>query len=196
MVVQTLKPAVPMHALLHIGLGTVISGGSEGRLSCWDLNKAKEQRLTREHFKPIRCLVSTAAQTFFSASEDGIVRLWDIRLPQSVASFVEHISAVRGLCWKDQTMFSGSEDGSLCSWDIRSRALLSEFDAGEALNSLLIVDGVLLTGGDSITIWGAQGPHRVQFHSGRVTCLRMVTETLLCSTSWDGTFAVWSFSQL
>lgn len=194
---RTLRPQSSMFSLLRLGQDCLVSGGSEGRILTWDVEKGvSTSRLALEHCKPVRCLSATAAHTFLSASEDTSVKLWDVRLPGSVACFLGHSSPVHGLCWRDQSMYSGDEDGTLHIWDIRTRALMETLNAAESINSLLIVDNVLVTAGDTITLWLPAGPHRLAFHTGKVTKVKMVSETLMCTTSSDGSLAVWSFSHL
>lgn len=181
----------PIYSLLSSNSSVFIAGGSAGALETWDLETGLSVTiLAKEHLRLIGCLAKAQEQTFLSGSEDSVIRLWDLRLKQSVGSFVGHDGPVRAIYWRDQTIYSGSEDKTIGIWDIRSRGQIESLRTKDPVNSLLIYKNCLISGGRAVTIWRLSGPHKVRFHASSVTALCPLSD-LLATASRDHTIAVW-----
>lgn len=187
-----MRPEQPIYSLLSPNSGTLVAGGSDGALEIWDLEAGKSNSLAKEHLKLVGGLAKAQEQTFLSASEDATIRLWDLRVKQSVGSFVGHDGPVKALFWRDQTIYSGSEDASIGIWDIRSRSQIESLRTKDPVNSLLIYRNCLISAGRFVTIWRLSGPHKVRFHTKSVTALfSFPALDLLATASRDCSIAVW-----
>lgn len=182
-----------MFSLLSTDSGTVVAGGSDGSVEMWDLEGGKQGNvMAKEHLRLVGSLAKAQEQTFLSASEDATIRLWDLRLKQSVGSFVGHDGPVRALFWRDQTIYSGSEDASIGVWDIRSRSQIEALRTKDPINSLLIYKNCLISAGRALTIWRLSGPHKMRFHTNSITAIcPLPALDLLATASRDCSIAVW-----
>lgn len=192
-VIRTLHTEQPIYSLLSPFPGTLVIGGSAASLETWDVETCQRSHImSREHLRLINCLVKAQEQTFLSGSEDATIRLWDLRMKQSIGSFVGHDGPVRALYWRDQTIYSGSEDASIGIWDIRSRSQIELLPTKDPVNSILIYKSCLLSAGRSLTLWRLSGPHKVRFHTSSLTTLFVLPDLdFLVTASRDTTLAVW-----
>lgn len=113
---------------------TLISGGSEGRLTWWPAADPTPQPGVQvaAHRGWIRALaVSPDGQTIASAGNDTVVRLWKVADGTPVREFPGHARDVYSLVWHPtgQFLLSGDLMGVIKQWDVAGGAEIRTFDA-------------------------------------------------------------------
>ncbi|KAK9463417.1 WD40-repeat-containing domain protein [Lipomyces oligophaga] len=96
--------------------------------------------------------------TLLSASDDRIVRIFDITSPDPIASFGEHSDYVRAAAFlspASDTIVSGSYDGQVRLFDPRTPGAVQTLDNGSPVEAVLPLSSttVLSSGGPSIKVW-------------------------------------------
>ena len=110
---------------------------------------------------------ATAGFRLASGSEDGKIRIWDLRKRKSVATLDSHASVVRSLDYSPQQslLLSGSRDKTAILWDARTWQIHSTIPALEAVESAGFISGssYFYTGGETarLRIWSVESGSEV-----------------------------------
>lgn len=149
------------------------------------------------HTRPVTALATHPDGSILaSASEDTVVKLWDLRSGQNITNFFEkgHINTVHALAWRNNGyhLASGGADGQLLIWDLRMRKLLSSIPAHSKLitsikfseNGMLLVstgyDGALAcTATDS---WSLVKKFTTL---DKIMDLALIDNTTFITSGWD-----------
>jgi len=109
--------------------------------------------------------LSPNGKTVASASFDGKVRLWDVKMEKVVAKWTGHADIVRSLCWSvdGERVVSGSHDGTMSVWDVESGdTVLGPIKTGHQVVCAVIYSPdttkIATSGGDenALKIWDAK----------------------------------------
>ena len=158
------------------------------------------------HLDSMNALVySPDGQRIVTASDDGKVKVWDVRSGFSIVTFTEHTSGVTAceFAKKGNVLFTASLDGSVRAWDLVRYRNFRTFTAPSRLSfSSLAVDpsGEVVCAGSpdsfDIHIWSVQTGQlldQLAGHEGPVSSLAFSADgSHLVSGSWDHTVRIWS----
>lgn len=185
----------PQEVVQSIAVSTCMIGGTRsGHILKWDiatLQPISAPALLQEHRRRVREVKFFNMLTFLSASEDRCVKLWDLRTQRSIASFSGHPSSVTSVHPNLDIGFFSSSDGQVWKWDIRVNKVVESWTLPSQVQSLSLLKGRLIAGGDHIYIWQRDNvPYQSQFHQGTIHTLRYFPD-LLVSCSWDECVGVW-----
>lgn len=102
-----------------------LSGGSDGEIILWDIEKGVEIGRWKAHVDYVRSVsCSPGGNQVLSGGDDGRIFLWDLNTMQLVKTFEGHTSGFRSNClvWGQdgRTFLSGSRDGSIRLWDVQT----------------------------------------------------------------------------
>ncbi len=123
-----------------------ISGGADGRVMVWDLEKHK---LVRELKQPARKVLSVAltadGRTAIAGRDDGLIQVWDLQTGKE-RTLTGHKEAVKGVAVTPdgRRLFSGGKDGTVRLWDlVRGQEIepFREQRPGEVLTVALSAEG-------------------------------------------------------
>ncbi|KAG9118959.1 hypothetical protein FRC07_006254 [Ceratobasidium sp. 392] len=156
----------------------------------------------------------------FSASDDGVIRLWDLNLRTCVQQFTGHVGQVQSIrlvmldggCGEEKekggdkepsgpvpVLISGSLDNTIRIWDVES---------GKARKTLFgHIEGVWSVQSDKLRVVSASHDRTIKVwnhgdgncittlvgHRGAVTCLALGDDKIV-SGSDDGDVRIWSFA--
>eukprot|EP00002_Diphylleia_rotans_P016523 TRINITY_DN3216_c1_g1_i1.p1 TRINITY_DN3216_c1_g1~~TRINITY_DN3216_c1_g1_i1.p1 ORF type:complete len:779 (+),score=123.07 TRINITY_DN3216_c1_g1_i1:49-2385(+) len=146
----------------------IVTSATSGTLMLWNLTPQapRSEKVATEHRRAVNrvCWHPSDGNLFLSGSQDGSVKLWDIRNPkQSAATFDCRADSVRDVQFNPHihTMFAtGTENSNLQIWDLRKNsAPEKQLNACQA--PILTIDWhsedpyVIASGGrdNSIKIW-------------------------------------------
>ena len=102
-----------------------------------------------------------------SGSEDGSLRLWDVRAARPLKAFKGHQNTSKNFVRAHfgparDLVLSGSEDGSICMWNVNTAAMV----------------------------------HRLRGHSDVVRCVRLLSDGVrVLSCGSDSTIRVWHIGE-
>ena len=147
-------------AMILDSTGTqLISGGSEGALIWYDLEKQSQVAKVAEHSTEISTVVlSSKGDAVISADWNGHVRVTSEKDRKPVAEFSQ-TDAVSALAERDGVIVTSSWDGFVRVWRISGRAgeLITEFDTGApVLDLALSADGksaATVSGSGKVDFW-------------------------------------------
>lgn len=155
---------------------------------------------------------SSAGSTdqFYSASEDGLIKLWDLKDYTCVRVFQGHRGAVKSLAMRRTgEIVSGGHDYTIRIWSKRESGNTHEILKGHhsAVICLMLVntslsadsDELLISGSldESIRVWSMRGRvclRKLVGHRNSVNALAMTMNGRLVSASSDKTLRVWDVS--
>jgi len=155
------------------------------------------------HERTVRAVAyAPDGRIFASASDDGVVKLWDDAGCKCLATLAEHTAPVHGLDFSPDGRYlaSASLDGTVIIWDLATNAPVRMI--GGQIDALYSVrytrDGTQLvcgTGDGAIRVLDVTGGEAVRTLSGHdaaVACLRFSRDgSLLASASADQTIKLW-----
>jgi WD40 repeat protein/DNA-binding CsgD family transcriptional regulator len=104
-----------------------------GEIIIWSLQPPQEQQrfATEQHRGWITDLsFSPDSRLLLSASEDGLVLLWDLASADVLQRFEGHEGAVRGIAYHPagELILTGGEDGLVLLWEIASGEIVQRFE--------------------------------------------------------------------
>jgi len=183
------------------------AGGESGMVQIFELQTRailrQYKKSTGGHTKAVQAVawggsINGQATTLGSASDDNLVKLWDLGNQETPTNTFEgHTDYARCICplaSNDGNMFvSGSYDHSVRCWDARTGGQTVQFDHGQPVESVLSYHNgalVVSAGGQVIKVWDvAAGKllHSFSNHQKAITCLAYDgSSSRLISGSLDG----------
>lgn len=147
---------------------------------------------------PTFSLAIQSENTFITGSNDGYIKLWDIRTSRFVANIHGHYDKITGLSMSSGCkFFSCSDDKMLKEWDLRSDQNLKVRKSEKGLKDVAVIGTFIITGGDVMTIWNAEGFENVEVHNGSVKSICYCYENeMIFSAGCDGKVCALSFSPI
>ncbi|RCK66116.1 Periodic tryptophan protein 2 [Candida viswanathii] len=158
------------------------------------------------HFDSLNTLCySPDGSRIVTGSDDGKIKIWDVRSGFCLMTFTEHTSAVTHVQFakKGQVLFSSSLDGTIRAFDLIRFRNFRTFTATTRIPfSCLAVDpsGEVVVGGSQDTfeifVWSVQTGQLLDSltgHDGPISYLTFgVENSILASASWDKTIRIWN----
>ncbi|KAL1574274.1 periodic tryptophan protein [Candida albicans] len=158
------------------------------------------------HFDSMNTLCySPDGSRLVTGSDDGKIKIWDVRSGFCLMTFTEHTSAVTQVQFakRGQVLFSSSLDGTIRAWDLIRFRNFKTFTATSRVQfNCLAVDpsGEVIVGGSQDTfeiyVWSVQTGQLLDSltgHEGPISCLTFGKEnSILASASWDKTIRIWN----
>jgi Prp8 binding protein len=107
--------------------GTVASAGADCDISIFDLETGKKRKL-KGHSEPVNSISSMRNQ-ISSASDDGLLKIWDIRQNQKpIKQFQNDFPLTSTAFSKDSSIvFAGGIDNVIRGYDLRNDTVIYEF---------------------------------------------------------------------
>ncbi|KTW29763.1 hypothetical protein T552_00970 [Pneumocystis carinii B80] len=197
--------AIDFISINKTGEWIAFCGRKLGQLLVWEWQSESYVLKQQGHFDIITDVVYTPdSQSIVTCSDDGKIKLWDIRSGFCLVTFAEHKSTVTGLDFSKfgNVLFSSSLDGSVRAWDLTRYRNFRIFVAPTRIEfSCLAVEpsGEIVSAGShasfDIYIWSVQTGQlvdRLSGHEGPVSSLSFSnTGEILASGSWDKTVRLW-----
>eukprot|EP00158_Paraphelidium_tribonemae_P008057 Partr_v1_DN28451_c2_g1_i4_m42155 putative WD repeat domain 24 len=105
----------------------IATAATNGSVVIWDINKPlgqKQDRLLTDHTRAVNRLTfhPTDPVLLLTASQDGTMRMWDLRVQNSVTVFEGKSESVRDVQFAPHSAFeyaAAFENGNIQKWDIR-----------------------------------------------------------------------------
>ncbi|EPZ34472.1 WD40 repeat-like protein [Rozella allomycis CSF55] len=103
-----------------------VTASPNGAIVLWDADRIKQEKMISEHKRSINKLHASQFEsaTFLSASQDGLVKLWDLRSKlSSKLTFNGKADAVRDVKYHPFSAYefiAAFENGTIQVWDIRN----------------------------------------------------------------------------
>lgn len=163
------------------------SGGRDGKIIIWDWQTGLEIKTLPGHTDLVSGLAwSPDGTKLASSSWDRVVRIWDFAAGTELVAF-RHESWVRAVAWSSDGEFllSAGDDVSLKVWHVERGELITEFEIGDKIMSLVVAPH-----GSLAAVWLASGALRViDYETGEDTFLqRYPSEFTALSWSSDGAY--------
>jgi WD40 repeat protein len=156
----------------------VVSAGSAGAFSLWELATMQEVKRFAGHDDRVRCLAVTRCGTrVISGGDDGTVRVWDVQSAHEILRIRLTRQWPRAIAVTPDSRFvvTAAESAVLKLWSLESGAEVRTFRGHTArANSVALTDnGLLISGSDdhSVRVWDletASPLHVCNGHDGRV----------------------------
>lgn len=172
------------------------AGDATGLIQCFDTNTKAVLVTLKPTSHPVHVVKfhPTSKSTMLSASDDRVVRLWDLTASDPVMEIKQgHEDYIRTAAFvgSSNLIASGCYDGKVRLFDSRSPEIVAEFDQKDPVESVLpLNDNVLASsGGPNVKIWDlAAGKQRNTLGNFQktVTCLVSAGEKGLLAGSLDG----------
>ncbi|GMM35753.1 snoRNA-binding rRNA-processing protein [Saccharomycopsis crataegensis] len=158
------------------------------------------------HFDSMNCVCYSAdGSRAITGSDDGKIKVWDLKSGFCLATFSEHRAAVTGveLSSKNAVLFSSSLDGTVRAWDLLRYRNFRTFVAPESRVQFTSVtidpsgEVVVATalGSDEVFVWSVQTGQLLDSLTGHEAPVIQVSfgkeRPVLASASWDKTVRVW-----
>lgn len=118
----------------------IVSGGLDGKVVLWDLNRLKcIQEIQTHSLNPslpnsIYSLASNNSNLISTGGPNNTINLYDRRLPNksnSIKKLIGHQDNIRCLLMNDHFVLSGSSDTTIKLWDLRNFKVSKNFDIHE-----------------------------------------------------------------
>ncbi len=160
-------------------------------------------KLGRQNAYVLNVAVSPDGATMASSSEDGMVKLWDLKSRTEVASLNEHTGAVYALAFapEGQLLASGSEDGTVKLRNLADGTVRNYGHTGTVYSLAFSADGKFVAAGDangSLRLWDRQralSPDKLVGHRGVVYSLSFSPDgATLASGGKDHSIRLWDVS--
>ncbi|KAJ3254498.1 WD repeat-containing protein 24 [Boothiomyces macroporosus] len=196
----------------------IITAAAAGAIVIFDINKSSTEKIERvinEHMRVVNrvCLHPTEPATLLSASQDGKMKVWDLRSPgRAKITFDGKAESVRDVQFNPITGYefaSVFENGSLQLWDIRNPLKWSKrysAHSGFALSVDWNETGTMIaTGGRDrvIKVWEKDSDSEVPLHF--VQTIEQVSrvkwrpdsncQIASCSLKNDTRIHIWDFNK-
>jgi WD40 repeat protein len=131
----------------------LISGDSNGQITCWDLQSGEQIRAWKAHSDWIRALVyGPNGDYIVSASDDRRVKIWDSETRTQLKTLKGHESEIHSLALdaEGQHIASSSRDGTVLVWDRISGEIRHRYTQRMGIRSVVFhpTQPILAMGGD------------------------------------------------
>ncbi|ANB13868.1 Utp15p [Sugiyamaella lignohabitans] len=176
----------------------LVAGDATGLIQVFDANSRSVlvTLLPTQHSTQVTKFHPTELSTLLSASDDRVVRLWDLTSPNPVASYGDHTDYVRTACFIPQSSLiaTGCYDGLVRIYDRRISAEegpVATHDQGAPVESVLALNSTtFLSAGDpTVKVWDLAASKKVKELGNfqkTVTCLADAGERGVLAGSLDG----------
>jgi len=151
-------------AVSSVGLvqSRVFSGSWDGSVKLWQLSQSRlEPRPLldlHDHDHPVMCVCTDhAARVACSASQDGVIIVWDLRTAKRTRRIEAHKSEVTGISLSNTgyDVTSVGKDGKIRTFDLTKGECFLNIDARESLTCVETDGDVIISGGEEgrIKVW-------------------------------------------
>lgn len=182
-----------------LGGDVIFTGSANNSILILDSETGKTQaRKTEAHEAPVSRLVAVSEQVMASGHEDGVVKLWDLRQEQCIASVEAHGDYVSDMYMHEpgSALLTTSGEGTLALIDTKTNKLRneSEGDADDELLSVCVIKNgkkvVCGTTSGVLAVWSwgywEDCSDRFPGHPESVSSLIKFDEDTLLTGSSDG----------
>lgn len=174
----------------------LVAGDATGLIQCFDAN-TKAVLVTLKptpHAVHVTKFHPSSMATLLSASDDRVVRMWDLTSSTPVVEFKDqHEDYIRsaGFMSNRNLVVSGCYDGYVRVFDSRSNSLVAKYHQRDPVESVLpLSDSALASsGGSSVKIWDLTAGKCIKQLSNfqkTVTCLSHAGDRGILAGSLDG----------
>lgn len=205
----------PGQAALAVAMlpdGRVVSGGTDGLLRVWDVERGTLLQTITSSAVAIHSVAVTADGTravsgggsLFGGSADKHVVVWNLRDQREEAVLKGHRAPVEAVAFAldDRRIISASTDHTLRIWDASSGTLLHTLEGHNALVRAVAVspDGrrAISAADDVLKLWNLETGRELLTlagHTGLVSDVAITPDgRQAISASWDQTLRVWSLA--
>lgn len=188
-----------------LGGDLILSSSTDKSILAVDVATGKAQARKRNaHDAAISRLAAVSESITASGDEDGILKLWDSRQSDAIATLTPHTDYISDMavCDAEHALLSTSGDGTLSLIDVRTRKVkhTSEDDADDELLSVSVVKGgkkvVCGTTSGVLNVWSwgywNDCSDRFPGHPDSVTAVIKYDEDTILTASSDGLIRVLS----
>ncbi|CAG8485905.1 16159_t:CDS:10 [Funneliformis mosseae] len=130
-----------------------------------------------------------------SGTEDGAIRMWDLRTGQAHRTLLGHTGPITSLQFDDLHVVSGSVDKSIRIWDLRTGSVIDAFSYDNSITSLQFDSNKIIScaGCNDIKIYNRKNFQHSSFegHSQHSQCIKFKDSTLL-SGGQDRVVKLWA----
>lgn len=179
-------------------------GDNQKAVHVWRRNGTKFMTL-KGHERAVHAVCFGPNQTLASASQDGIIKLWDVKSGHELTTIQGHSGPITRLAFhlEGDILASAGENGIVKLWGIDFSVLASQgieigslSVAEQGVACLAFVGDVLVTGDNTgqLQFWEAGMLQRsILAHTDAITHLAMnANGTQLLTASYDHTIKIWS----
>lgn len=157
---------------------TVVSGGADGRILCWDANTGQCLRVLEGHTDEVEGLsISLDGRWLLSASHDHTIRFWDLRAGECLRVLQGHSSWVCSVWFSGDSRYavSGGEDNTVRVWDLLGGRCLRTLEGHSRSVYAVYCNHActrVISGGEdnTIRIWDIDGLMKNRWHAPAQLC--------------------------
>jgi len=105
-----------------------VTGGTEGTLLLWDLDRGEVSKQLAGHDEEVTCvMVHWNSRRALSGSSDGHLRLWDLRSGSMIREMKDEAGITSlAVDWPTMRALSGGLNAKLCLWDLEYGETMQE----------------------------------------------------------------------
>jgi WD40 repeat protein len=193
--------------LLVLSDGLLASAYANGNIFIWNLTSRKYTSLNTSHNDTITSLIDLSNGLLASASWDRSIKIWNLTLKEEINSFDNKESAyfskeayvsITFLTKLSNGLLASASFKSLKIWNITRREMKEfEIKSFSFVNSLVALNDnasiVIASDDKTIEIVNIRNQTKIDLvgHTDGVTCLLVLSDTLLASGSYDKTVKIW-----
>lgn len=183
-------------ACIADGGKTLISGGGDRTIRCWELSSGKALKTYTITDVPLS--MDSTSHYLLAGCSDGIARFWDLNNFRTVELTGHHEKVVAAsLSQSARNAFTASSDRTIKLWDVRSSTTQRTIMCQSSCNDLCVSGTLIISAhyNGSVWIWddraGGCGTEVKRVHQQGVTCVRLDSSGHRCvSLGRDGTICV------
>eukprot|EP00850_Spirogloea_muscicola_P001194 SM000004S15064 [mRNA] locus=s4:1016752:1026454:- [translate_table: standard] len=180
--------------------GRIVTGSDDHRVLVWDKITAQLAVELRGHEGSVGCVRLLPGQRVLTAGWDGMVKMWDVRSDQCVATVARAACPVLCFDYVDHAgmLAFGGTDGTLNLWDIREgKQRYKLVGHTNWIRAIRMHGDTIVTGSDDWTarVWelsGGQCEAVLTCHGGPITCVDYcISSQGVVTGSADCTVRLW-----
>ncbi|KAL0477488.1 U3 small nucleolar RNA-interacting protein [Acrasis kona] len=199
---------LPPTCITMSGSSTCYTGSKDKCLISWDIETGKKNRIIKQAHSDhiLSVAVSSDDKYLASSGRDKMIRIWDVRSPQSTHIFQlsGHFKDVTGVAFQSGTyqLYSSSLDRTVRVWDASQGSFVDTLYGHEGEVSCVdcMYNPRCLTAANdnSLRLWKVFEESQLVFNLSKtvnIDCAKLMREGIFLSGSQDGSVCLWSSSK-
>jgi WD40 repeat protein len=172
---KTITAPTAVTAVVYLKKKTLVSGGDDGMIRVWDIDKQKEVRKWKGHSDTITHMaLSSDGQTFITAGADKLVKVWDVNTGNEVRAITRRLGDCEALAVTSdgKQVAGGGFNCTVRRWDATTGNVIPGPSPQEGVVTSLACspDGGLIAAGlttNTVLLYDSAGKEKFRLDCGK-----------------------------